>query len=124
MRTPVLVDTSIWNDHFKEANKCLADLLVTDQVLVHSMIIAEISCGTPPDRADTLLFLSSLSPCKEALLPETLTFIESNKLYGAGCGVVDFSLLASALLTPETLLWTKDKNLKLLAEKFKIDFKI
>ena len=120
---PVLIDTSIWTDHFKKTNKCLTGLLVTDQVLVHPMIIAEISCGTPPDRSNTLLYLSSLHSCKEALLPDTLAFIESNKLYGAGCGVVDFSLLASALLTPETLLWTKDKNLKSLAEKFKIDFR-
>jgi hypothetical protein len=120
---PVLVDTSIWTDHFKKTDKCLANLLVSDQVVVHSMIIAEITCGTPPDRKNTLFFLKSLSGCKEALLSETLNFIEANKLYGAGCGVVDFSLLTSALITPDTRLWTRDKNLRNLAEKFNIEFK-
>ena len=46
----VLVDTSVWVDHFRQANPTLAALLESDRVLVHPMVIGELACGTPPDR--------------------------------------------------------------------------
>jgi hypothetical protein len=41
---------------------------------------------------------------------------------GLGCGLVDISLLASTLITPDTLLWTQDKRLALLAMRFGVGF--
>ena len=49
-----------------------------------------------------------------------MNFIEREKLYGLGCGWVDMTLLASALITPGTLLWTQDKRLAALAERFEV----
>ncbi len=44
----VLVDTSVWIDHFKNSNTKLRELLNQDNVLSHPMIIGELACGTPP----------------------------------------------------------------------------
>jgi predicted nucleic acid-binding protein len=44
----VLVDTSVWVDHFQRHNESLVDLLSLDLALSHPMIVAELACGTPP----------------------------------------------------------------------------
>lgn len=115
----VLIDTSVWIDHFRKGNAALVNLLGMDLGLIHPMIVAEIACGTPPaPRAQTLSNLSLLRPCNQASLNEVVEFIEREKLYGLGCGLVDFALLASALITPGAALWTLDRRLAGLAGRF------
>jgi predicted nucleic acid-binding protein len=114
----VLVDTSVWVDHFRRHNGALVFLLERDLVTVHPLIIGEIACGTPPDRIQTLSDLHSLRLSRQASAQETLDFIERERLFGLGCGWVDILLLASALITPETELWTLDKRLNAMAERF------
>ncbi len=51
----VLVDTSVWIDHFRNRNEALVNLLNQDLALTHPMVIGEIACGTPPaPRTQTL----------------------------------------------------------------------
>jgi predicted nucleic acid-binding protein len=115
----VLVDTSVWIEHFRSRNESLADLLGQDLVLTHPMVIGEIACGTPPaPRMRTLDDLGLLAMTQHAGLRETMQFIERESLYGMGCGLVDMVLLASTLMTPGTKLWTLDKRLGNLAERF------
>ncbi len=45
--TGVLVDTSVWVDHFRHGNPALVRLLAQDAVLVHPLVLGEIACGTP-----------------------------------------------------------------------------
>lgn len=116
----VLVDTSVWIDHFRHTNNALTLLLNTDLVLTHPMIIGELACGTPPSRHQTLESLSLLQATQLATLQEVLTFIEQQQLYGLGCGYVDLNLLASTLLTPDTKIWTLDRRLAELAERFDV----
>ena len=119
----VLVDTSVWVDHFRQGNARLVGLLESDRVLVHPMIIAEIACGTPPEpRAQTLTSLGLLQACTQATMGEVMVLIEEEKLYGQGCGLVDMALLASTLITPGALLWTLDKRLATLAHRFHVAF--
>lgn len=113
--TGVLVDTSVWIDHFKHGNACLVHLLERDLVLMHPLVVGEIACGTPPNRAATLADLASLRQSQEATIPETIAFMEAEGLYGLGCGLIDMLLLASALLTQRTELWTLDKRLDAIA---------
>jgi hypothetical protein len=47
-----------------------------------------------------------------------MDFIERERLFGLGCGLVDLLLLCSTLLTPSARLWTLDKRLSALAERF------
>ena len=118
--TGVLVDTSVWVDHFRQHNSALTKLLEADMVLMHPMVLGELACGTPPARAQTLADIERLQPTQQASLREVLDFIDREKLYGLGCGLVDMALLASTLMTPGIALWTLDKRLCALAERFKV----
>jgi hypothetical protein len=51
---------------------------------------------------------------------EVMEFIERERLYGLGCGMVDLVLLASTLITPNAVLWTLDKRLAALCERFAV----
>lgn len=116
----VLVDSSVWVSHFKVVNANLVALLERDLVLVHPLIIGELACGTPPARTQTLFDLRGLRQTQQANIEEVANWIEREQLYGLGCGIVDMMLLASVLLTPNCRLWTLDKRLLTLAERFDI----
>ena len=120
----VIVDTSVWIDHFRYNNRALVDLMLRDSVLVHPMVIVEIACGTPPaPRSQSLGNLALLQACKQATLSEVLALVEREILYGLGCGLVDMCLLASTLITPAATLWTLDKRLAVVAQRFGVAHK-
>ena len=119
----VLVDTSVWSDHFRKPNTVLAGLVVLDQVLTHPMVVGELACGTPPEpRLRTLADMELLLSAILATPEEVRALIEREKLFGLGCGFVDLSLLASTLITPGAVLWTLDKRLSSLAKRFGVCF--
>lgn len=118
----VLVDTSVWVHHFRYGEPALRDLLQADRVLVHPMVLGEIACGTPPTRERTLRWLSQQQQPMQATLQEVMALIGREQLYGLGCGLVDMTLLASTLMTPGALLWTHDRSLLKLVERFNISF--
>ncbi len=119
----VLADTSVWIAHFRRSNAVLQSLLATDQVLCHPLILLELTCGTPPaPRERTIADLKKLQQAVVATADETLAMIEREEFHDSGCGAVDMALLASALLTPNTLLWTLDKNLDALASRLGVAF--
>ena len=119
----VLVDTSVWVRHFKTPDHHLQYLLLADVVMTHPMIVLELTCGTPPQpRLKTLQDIALLNTAVSATFEELAQWIESQQLYGLGCGLVDLSLLASARLTPNTRLWTLDKRLHQLAVRFNVAY--
>jgi predicted nucleic acid-binding protein len=119
----VLIDTSVWVDHFRSNNKVLVSLLGLDLALTHPMVLAELACGTPPaPRVRTLSDIELLQQTQQAGLREVMDFIEREKLYGLGCGLVDMVLLASTLITPSAELWTLDKRLGALTERFGVSY--
>jgi predicted nucleic acid-binding protein len=118
--TNVLVDTSLWVEHFRYRNSALIDLLEAGRVMAHPLVIGELACGTPPNRAQTLHDLGKLRPAQQVSIREAIIFIEREQLFGEGCGLVDVLLLASALMTPNAELWTLDKRLSALANRFGI----
>jgi predicted nucleic acid-binding protein len=111
----VLVDTSVWVGHFKQRNEHLAALLEDGRVVCHPYVVAEVACGTPPNRRAIIAMLAELESTPVAAPDEILELIERRNLYGLGCGFVDMSLLASALLSDQTLIWTLDKRLEAMA---------
>jgi predicted nucleic acid-binding protein len=119
----VLVDTSVWSEHFRRASPVLTELMVLDQVLIHPMIVGELACGTPPEpRHRTLGDMELLLPANQATFYEVRDLIEREKLFGLGCGFVDLALLASTLITPGAVLWTLDKRLLNLSIRFGVCF--
>jgi predicted nucleic acid-binding protein len=122
--TLVLVDTSLWIQHFRRANPVLQSLLAADRVLCHPLIVLELACGTPPaPRARTLDDLSMLRQAVVATTAETLTLVEKKRLHDSGCGAIDVSLLASVLMTPDARLWTTDRRLEALALRLGVAYR-
>lgn len=122
MRTCVLVDTSVWIEHFRRRSDLLSRLLDAEAALTHPMVLGEVACGTPPKRWRTLADLKTLRQPSLATLQEVMAFMEGERIHGLGCGFVDMSLLTSTLLTPEARLWTLDKRLAGLAARFNVAY--
>ena len=119
----VLIDTSVWVDHFRRRNEVLVSLILRDEGLTHPMILGELACGTPPaPRERTLADIGLLRSAWQVSWDEVRAFIERERLFGLGCGLVDVALLASTLLTPAARLWTLDKRLSELAGRFGVAF--
>ncbi|WP_291525237.1 type II toxin-antitoxin system VapC family toxin [Acidithiobacillus sp.] len=110
----ILVDTSVWIDHFRSGEAHLSTLLDHGMVQTHDFIIGEIACGNLKNRQQTLYLLSCLPRCTATFPEETLFFIECHGLMGRGIGYVDASILASAALV-QANLWSRDKRLMALA---------
>ncbi|WP_395687559.1 type II toxin-antitoxin system VapC family toxin [Caenimonas koreensis] len=120
----VLVDTSVWVEHFRHRNEVLVDLLRRDVALMHPMVLLELACGTPPaPRAQTLGDLGLLMASEQATPDEVMQLVERETLYGRGCGLVDLTLLASTLVTPGAMLWTLDRRLADMADDFGVAYR-
>ncbi|CAN5206702.1 PIN domain-containing protein [soil metagenome] len=118
MSRTVLIDTSTWIAHFRTRSEHLTDLLLSDSALTHPMIWGELACGTPPERVQSLADIQLLAQAQQASLGEVLTFVEKERLYGRGYGLIDLTLLASVILTPGAELWSLDRRLTVLAERY------
>ncbi len=118
----VLVDTSIWIDHFRAANARLRELLEGGDVLIHPFVLGELSCGNFRDRRRALDMLAKLPKTVPATEEEARAFIERRLLYGRGIGYIDVHLLASAVLTDQCVLWTGDKRLRDVAGDLGVEY--
>lgn len=107
----ILVDTSVWIDHFRKGLPQLVMLLEQNFVLAHPFVLGELACGNLTSRTETLGLLYNLPAAPRASDAEALAFIEANRLMGKGIGFIDAHLLASAALGADTRLWTHDKRL-------------
>jgi len=106
----ILVDTSVWIAHFREAGSKLAHLLSEGLVMVHPFVVGELACGNLKNRDGILSDLQALPPAVPATHEEALRLVRDRKLWGTGIGWIDAHLLASALLS-EAELWTLDERL-------------
>lgn len=120
----ILVDTSVWIDHLHRANEVLIDLLNRRQVVVHPFVIGELAVGNLRPREAALEELQKLRRVISADDKEVLRLVEHERLFGLGLGYVDVHLLASARLTPETFLWTRDKSLLAAAERLSLGARV
>lgn len=112
----IILDTSIWIDHARQNNDYLFELFRRGQVLIHPFMIGEVALGSLRDRDTIIASLLEMPRPQIADEEEVLSLIRNRFLAGSGIGYVDAHLLASARLTPEALLWTRDKRLRRVAE--------
>lgn len=115
----ILADTSVWIDHFRQANSLLSDLLVQDQVLVHPFVVGELAMGNLRNRELVLSRLSLLRPIPIVAHQDVMRLVDNYRLYGSGLGYVDAHLLAAVLATgmAELRLWTLDRRFRTAAER-------
>jgi predicted nucleic acid-binding protein len=108
----ILVDTSVWIDHFKAPVAALEQLSRDEQILGHPFITGELAVGHLRDWTSTIEALRQLLQARVASEAEFLTLLASQGLAATGLGFVDAHLLASCRITPGTRLWTRDKRLR------------
>ena len=114
----ILVDTSVWIDHFRAKNELLAKYLDIGQVLTHPFVIGELAVGNFRNRDRALILLGGLAKTRVATDLEVLRFIERHELFGRGIGYIDVHLLAAARLTAGATFWTLDARLRTMAAHF------
>jgi len=119
----ILVDTSVWIDHFRSCSLALSEALERGEILTHPFVIGEIACGNLRRRNEVLDLLFALPQSTMATDEEVLHFIGNHQLMGKGIGYVDGHLLAAAFLTGGALLWTHDKSLLAAAVDLRLAFK-
>ena len=106
----ILVDTSIWVDHFRRGNSKLVQLLEDGEVVSHPFVIGELACGVLEPRQEILSLLAALPLEDVADHDAALALLDARGLHGRGLGWVDVHLLASASQS-DARLWTLDKAL-------------
>lgn len=110
----MLVDTSVWVDHFRQSDAALGALLIREEVECHPFIIGELACGSLHRRSEVLSLLQALPHVPVGGQSEVLAFVERHRLMARGIGWIDAHLLASASLAG-SLLWTRDRRLSEIA---------
>jgi predicted nucleic acid-binding protein len=113
----ILVDTSVWVDHFRRTDPDLAALLEREKVLAHPFVTGEVALGHLRQRDVKLSGLAKLPEVTVASHAEVMQFIAFHALWGSGIGLVDAHLLASTRLTPDAALWTRDRRLHRVASE-------
>ena len=112
----ILVDTSVWVDHLRVADRQLSALLLEEAVLCHPFVVGELACGTLNRRSEILGLLRQLPQAPVVEQDEVLAFVDAHTLMGSGLGWVDVHLLASATLAGERV-WTRDRRLAQAARR-------
>lgn len=116
----ILADSSVWIDHFRVGDQQLRSWLDRGQIVTHPFVIAELALGSFPERGRMLALLDDLPQLPVAQTGEVRHLIEARRLYALGIGLIDAHLIASVLIDPATMLWTRDKALRKVAETFGI----
>lgn len=117
----ILVDTSVWIDHFRHNDTTLFQSLDRQQILSHPFVIGELALGSLRQRDIILEALRGLPSALVAREEEVHAFIERHSLFGIGIGYIDAHLLAATLLTSGAQLWTRDKRLRSAAARLGVD---
>jgi len=118
----ILADTSVWIEHFLGRDSELADNLVQKKIILHPMVLGELSLGGLPKKTGIFHLLRLMRQVPAATDREVLNFVDFNRLSGAGIGWVDAHLLVACRLHNH-LLWTHDKRLSLAARSCGVKLK-
>ena len=113
----ILVDSSIWVDHLRSEDSTLASLLNANEVMCHPLIEGEILMGNARHWSALREMLSLLPQGPLAENDEVLDLVARHKLHGIGIGFIDAHLLASAQLSGEAKIWSRDRRLAQTARK-------
>ena len=118
----ILADTSIWIEMFRNGRfkAELGKMIAADQLCIHPFVVAELACGSLPDRQRSLAWLDQLNALPVVRLADVRVMIEARSLWAKGIGLTDAQLIASCLATPGVQVWTVDKALGKVAESLGI----
>jgi predicted nucleic acid-binding protein len=98
----------------------LEKLVVNNQLCMHPFVVAELACGSLPDRKKTLGYLDRLTMLPVIRLADVRLMIEARSLWAKGIGLTDAQLIAACLATPGAQIWTLDGPLSRVTESLGI----
>ena len=113
----IVVDSSIWIDHFRAAIPRLIEAALDEQLLQHPFVTIELALGSLRNRDSTITDLRKLPQVAMVEVEALLTFVETNRLQSTGIGLTDAQLLAGTAATANARLWTRDRRLAEQAER-------
>lgn len=118
----IIVDTTVWVDHFRKPDQELAALIAKGGICLHPFVHGELMLGGLPAVGVVAEEMMQL-PCPPiATVAETLAFINWAGLAGTGVGYVDAHLLISARLLRTGKVMTRDKRLVAEARRLGIAY--
>jgi predicted nucleic acid-binding protein len=117
----ILVDTSLWVQHFRQGVPAFASRLAAGEVSIHIIVLGELATGNLSRRSETLDMLGRLPMARQSTGEECLAFLESHRLWGKGLGWNDVQLLAAARLS-RVPLWSLDVPLAQAAQALGIAY--
>lgn len=121
----ILADTSIWVDHFRQADAQLRQLISNADILLHPYVLGELTLGGLPDRNSSVFGdLTALEEPPVASTKELLAFIAWARLANTGIGFVDAHLLVSARLLAGARVLTRDKRLATQAARLGLGYRL
>lgn len=106
----VIIDTSVWIDHFHRGSQPLSELLERGLAWTHAVVIGELAAGRLAQRAEVLHHLQKLPRAGNVSLAEGLHLLDHHRLHGRGLSWSDVQLLAAARMDRLTV-WTRDRSL-------------
>jgi predicted nucleic acid-binding protein len=106
----MLVDSSVWIDHFRRSDPALVAALDRGDVQCHDFVIGELACGTLQRRDLVLAFIQALPRIPGVTHDEAMALVAERRLWAKGLGWIDVSLVAAALVAG-VRLWTRDRRL-------------
>jgi predicted nucleic acid-binding protein len=119
----VIVDTSVWVDSMRTRDDRLNGWIISEEILQHPFVTAEISMGSfasAKDRFRTVDLLESFEQLEVADSQRFHEFVANRALFGTGIGFADAHLLLACVDSPTTRLVTRDKRLMGQAERLEI----
>jgi predicted nucleic acid-binding protein len=115
----MLVDTSVWIDHFRRSSPALVAALERGEVECHDFVLGELACGPLPRREEVLALMQALPRIAPVTHDEVMALVSERRLWGRGLGWVDVSILAAALVA-RAGLWTLDRRLRRVASDLNV----
>jgi predicted nucleic acid-binding protein len=76
----MLVDASLWVEHFRHGNARLAELLESDRISTHPFVIGELLCENLSRRREVFGLLEALRTTPVADHQEVMRFLEIHRL--------------------------------------------
>jgi predicted nucleic acid-binding protein len=113
----IVIDTSVWADHFMRPDERLIELNSASMALVHPFVIGELAAGNLRPWQRSVAALRSVAAAPILMDDEFYEFVWDGQLMGSGLSFVDLHLLASAVVSGHQL-WTRDKRLNEAATKW------
>jgi predicted nucleic acid-binding protein len=118
----IVVDTSIWVDHFRQPQEALATLIAEGGLALHPYVLGELALGGFPSKGEIFDEMMQLARAPVASAAEAMAFIAWAGLAGTGVGYVDIHLLISARLLGNGKVLTRDKRLHAQAERLGVAY--